>query len=257
MLLARPTRPDDRDVQSFHVEVVAATALWTVWRENFAQFKRATGAWLQVDLHSLSFQLAALAFRFENFLLKRRRTRRFPPPFSFAARGLSGAPLFVSLFNRIEQSLARKCAILRLGPRVLHGDTRPAWPVPQCYCRCHLVHVLPAGPAGPRECLLQVNLPHTKSRHPRRDRISHHLIDSINRILLDSIGNHPLLNPMWTLSCSSQTARCFRARVEVRAPSRLVRPEICPHAGYNSHRANCRAHQRVSRSSRNLRLRKS
>ncbi len=51
VLLARPTRPDDPKIQFFHVEVVVATAL-TAWRENLPQLGRATGAWLQVHLHS-------------------------------------------------------------------------------------------------------------------------------------------------------------------------------------------------------------
>src|SRR2546423_11922063 len=102
---------------------------------------------LDVDLRPPFLQLAALAFRFENSFLQRGWSRRFSSPLFFAGRNLGTKRRALSIFDCVEQSLARQFSIRRLRTRVLTRVADSARPMPQRHRGRNFVYVLAAGAA--------------------------------------------------------------------------------------------------------------
>ena len=46
----------------------------------------------------------------------------------------------------------------------------------------YFVYILTTRSAGPRECLLKIDIAHAEPRHPLRDKVSCHLLDKIDEL---------------------------------------------------------------------------
>jgi hypothetical protein len=101
---------------------------------------------LNFDPGSLSFDFGTSPFRFQNFSLEGGWSPRFSSAHFFAKRDFVRAPFLLSVFDGIEQALARQLAILCLRSGILHGYADSTRPMPQCYSGRHLVHILTTRP---------------------------------------------------------------------------------------------------------------
>lgn len=88
----------------------------------------------------------------------------------------------MSIFDRVEQSLPRELAIHRLRTRILDRYADSARPMAQGHRGGDFVYILTTRSAGPRECLLKIDIAHAEPRHPLRDKVSCHLLDKIDEL---------------------------------------------------------------------------
>jgi hypothetical protein len=150
--------------------------------ENQSSARIALARILVVDLAAKFFQCTAFSFRFENSSLERSWTRRFATTLLFAGANLRASHRAMSIFDRVEQSLPRELAIHRLRTRILDRYADSARPMAQGHRGGDFVYILTTRSAGPRECLLQIDIAHAEPRHPLRDEVSCHLLDKIDEL---------------------------------------------------------------------------
>lgn len=113
------------------------------------------------------------SFRFENFLLQCLRPRRFAAPLLFSGCDLRAPRDSLSIFNRLEQTVAGQFSIHRLRARVLHRHVDSARTMPKGDRRCDFVYILSARPSGAGKRFFEIGSPNAKSTQTLREGIVH------------------------------------------------------------------------------------